>query len=99
MPSLLQLGPRSSRPPGCDPTVVFSPDGHLVAAVLFQPDLSGEYHAFVTNLDTREHTLISGIAGCGLAFSADGKVLAGPSYSGAPNLWDSYTGKKVTPKK
>lgn len=79
-------------PQHCDPAVAYSPDGRYLAASANLSLLSGEYHLLLVDLVRNEGRVVSGIYGCSVSFSHDGRFVATGGL-GAPQLWDSDKGE------
>jgi WD40 repeat protein len=75
--------------------VTFSPDGKLLAFILFSHQLfSSSYHAIIVDVQSRKKiSSYSGVAGV-LSFSPDGKILATSGVFGI-KLIDPFTGRKI----
>ncbi len=94
--ALFLLGPNLPKPVFNCP-VAFSPDGRLLAFILFRRQLNGDYHAIIVDVEKRKAiSRYSGAAGV-LLFSPDGKTLATSGAFGI-KLIDPYTGKKIHSK-
>jgi WD40 repeat protein len=74
--------------------VTFSPDGKLLAFILFSHQLLESYHAIIVDVESRKKiSSYSGVAGV-LSFSPDGKILATSGVFGI-KLIDPFTGRKI----
>ncbi|HQR19289.1 MAG TPA: WD40 repeat domain-containing protein [Burkholderiaceae bacterium] len=78
----------------CGTTIAYSPDGRFLAATANLSLLSGEFHVLLADLTRAEGRVISGIAGCSVAFTRDSKLLVTGGY-GAPQLWNAETGQRI----
>jgi RNA polymerase sigma factor (sigma-70 family) len=72
---------------------VFSPDGKLLATASF-----GDYEYVLTLWDTATGRKVRDLPGAGvcLAFSPDGKRLAGGEWSGKFDVWEVDTGRRFS---
>jgi WD40 repeat protein/Tfp pilus assembly protein PilF len=72
--------------------LAFSPDGSRLAAADY---LAGLVHVWNVESGEKEQTLLSTRTTCSVAYSPDGRRLAGVAYEGVVHLWDSHSGQEV----
>jgi WD40 repeat protein len=75
--------------------IAFSPNGKVLASSSFADNGGETSELRLWNIDTGKTLYILQYSPGGIAFNADGRVLASTSYDGTARLWDVETGKSL----